>query len=67
MADNITRIIPASPSLGHLPSLPKEKGGHGRGAFTKESPVKMKRSLLSTKPTMPPKDHGKGNVLDIHA
>ncbi len=66
MADIITRIIPSSPSLGHIAALSKEKNKHGRGAFTKEAPVKTKGPLLSAKSSTPRKDHGKGTVLDIH-
>lgn len=65
MADIITRVIPSSPSLGHIASLNKEKGKHGRGAFTKESPLKAKTPLLSAKSNLPRKDPGKGSVLDI--
>jgi hypothetical protein len=65
MADIITRVVPSSPSLGHIASLTKEKGKHGRGAFTKDSPMKAKSPLLSAKSNAPRTDHGKGNVLDI--
>jgi len=64
MADIITRVIPSS-SLGHITSLSKEKGKHGRGAFSKEAPMKAKNQLLSSKSNVPREEHGKGNVLDI--
>lgn len=66
MADIITKTIPSSPSLGHIASLSKEKNKQGRGTFTKESPLKAKSPLLSAKSPASRKDHGKGNVLDIH-
>ena len=65
MADIISRVIPSFPSLGHIASLSKEKGKQGRGAFAKEPPMKAKGLLLSAKSSIPRKDHGKGNVLDI--
>jgi len=65
MADIITRVIPTPPSLGHIASMTKDKGKHGRGAFAKETPMKSKGPLLPAKSSVSRKDYGKGNVLDI--
>lgn len=66
MADIITRVIPTPSSLGHIASVTKDKGKHGRGAFAKETPMRAKSPLLPTKSSVSHKDYGKGNVLDIH-